>query len=102
MDIEHGQAGVRAGAEQLVQEVPEPTSLLIDLDAMTEWETRHDLLPLVKQLAGSAAPSGLDPVRIHPRRPRRTALHERRGSTRHPLQARRAVAEAIKEREEGP
>ncbi|MFM9709208.1 RNA polymerase sigma factor [Streptomyces galilaeus] len=36
--------------EQPMEQVPEPTSLMARPDATTEWETRHDLLPLVRSL----------------------------------------------------
>ncbi|WP_257004386.1 RNA polymerase sigma factor [Streptomyces sp. SA15] len=33
-----------------VEEVPEPTSLLARPDAIGEWETRHDALPMLRSL----------------------------------------------------
>ncbi|MGP3954051.1 RNA polymerase sigma factor [Streptomyces sp. 7N604] len=36
--------------EEPVQEVPEPTSLLARPDAIGEWETRHDTLPMLRSL----------------------------------------------------
>jgi RNA polymerase sigma-70 factor (ECF subfamily) len=36
--------------EDLVEHVPEPTSLLARPDALAEWETRYDALPLLRSL----------------------------------------------------
>ncbi|MFC1418928.1 RNA polymerase sigma factor [Streptacidiphilus cavernicola] len=36
--------------EQLVERVPEPTSLLARPDAIAEWEARYDVLPLLRSL----------------------------------------------------
>jgi RNA polymerase sigma-70 factor (ECF subfamily) len=36
--------------EQPVEQIPEPTSLLARPDALAEFETRHDLLPLLRRL----------------------------------------------------
>uniref|UniRef100_UPI003F499906 RNA polymerase sigma factor n=1 Tax=Streptomyces chartreusis TaxID=1969 RepID=UPI003F499906 len=36
--------------EEPVEEIPEPTSLLARPDAIGEWETRHDALPLLRSL----------------------------------------------------
>ncbi|MGW7789498.1 RNA polymerase sigma factor [Streptomyces tricolor] len=39
-----------ASVEEPVEEVPEPTSLLARPDAIVDWETRHDILPLLRSL----------------------------------------------------
>jgi RNA polymerase sigma-70 factor (ECF subfamily) len=39
-----------ASVEEPVEEVPESTSLLARPDAIAEWETRHDVLPLLRSL----------------------------------------------------
>ncbi|WP_159049039.1 RNA polymerase sigma factor [Streptomyces sp. NRRL B-3648] len=60
-NITHPKAWVHAAAsralarkiatvEEPVEEVPEPTSLLARPDAIAEWETRHDILPLLRSL----------------------------------------------------
>ncbi|WP_329348905.1 sigma-70 family RNA polymerase sigma factor [Streptomyces sp. NBC_01261] len=36
--------------EDPVEQIPEPTSLLSDPDAIAEWEDRYDLLPLLRSL----------------------------------------------------
>ncbi|GAA1069081.1 hypothetical protein GCM10009647_090990 [Streptomyces sanglieri] len=36
--------------EEPVGEIPEPTSLLARPDAIEEWETRHDTLPMLRSL----------------------------------------------------
>ncbi|GGY12723.1 sigma-70 family RNA polymerase sigma factor [Streptomyces anandii] len=36
--------------ENPVEQIPEPTSLLSDPDAIAEWEDRYDLLPLLRSL----------------------------------------------------
>lgn len=36
--------------EDLVEQIPEPTSLLAGSDAIAEWEYRYDLLPLLRML----------------------------------------------------
>ncbi|MFD5951948.1 RNA polymerase sigma factor [Streptomyces collinus] len=88
--------------EQPVQQVPEPTSLLAAPDAITAWEVRHDLLPLLRSLPPRQrqvlawALSGFTPGDIAEQ------LGMSDDAVRASLyKARRAVAEAIKEREEG-
>ncbi|MFG2961580.1 RNA polymerase sigma factor [Streptomyces sp. NPDC048291] len=39
-----------ASVENLVEQVPEPTSLVPQSDAVTEWETGHDILPVLRRL----------------------------------------------------
>ncbi|MEV5527744.1 sigma-70 family RNA polymerase sigma factor [Streptomyces prunicolor] len=39
-----------ASAEEPVDEVPEPSSLVPRPDAIAEWEARHDALPLLRSL----------------------------------------------------
>ncbi|MEU3614252.1 sigma-70 family RNA polymerase sigma factor [Streptomyces sp. NPDC006872] len=41
---------VAAVREDLVERVPEPTSLLACPDAITEWEGRYDMLPVLRSL----------------------------------------------------
>jgi DNA-directed RNA polymerase specialized sigma24 family protein len=41
---------ITAVEEDLVEQVPEPTSLLARPDAIAEWEGRYDALPLLKSL----------------------------------------------------
>ncbi|MDX3371012.1 sigma-70 family RNA polymerase sigma factor [Streptomyces sp. ME02-6987-2C] len=88
--------------EQPVEQVPEPTSLLADPDAIAAWEARHDLLPLLRSLPPRQrqvlawALSGFTPGDIAEQ------LGMSDDAVRASLyKARRAVAEAIKEREEG-
>jgi RNA polymerase sigma-70 factor (ECF subfamily) len=88
--------------EQPVEQVPEPTSLLADPDAIAAWEARHDLLPLLRSLPPRQrqvlawALSGFSPGDIAEQ------LEISHEAVRANLyKARRAVAVAIKEREEG-
>ncbi|MFE6977248.1 RNA polymerase sigma factor [Streptomyces sp. NPDC057682] len=88
--------------EQPVEQVPEPTSLLADPDAITAWEARHDLLPVLRSLPPRQrqvlawALSGFTPGDIAEQ------LGMNDDAVRASLyKARRAVAEAIKAREEG-
>ncbi|MEV8248414.1 RNA polymerase sigma factor [Streptomyces rochei] len=88
--------------EQPVEQVPQPTSLLADPDAIATWEARHDLLPLLRSLPPRQrqvlawALSGFTPGDIAEQ------LGMSDDAVRASLyKARRAVAEAIKEREEG-
>ncbi|MEU6071433.1 sigma-70 family RNA polymerase sigma factor [Streptomyces sp. NPDC047082] len=39
-----------SSVEELVDDVPEPTSLVPRPDAIAEWEARHDALPLLRSL----------------------------------------------------
>lgn len=39
-----------AGAEDLVEQIPEPTALLPCPDAIAEWESRYDMLPVLRSL----------------------------------------------------
>ncbi|MFJ6087963.1 RNA polymerase sigma factor [Streptomyces sp. NPDC092369] len=41
---------IASTSEQSVEQVPEPTSLLACPDDVAEFETRHDLLPLLRRL----------------------------------------------------
>ncbi|WP_274916040.1 RNA polymerase sigma factor [Streptomyces sp. WZ-12] len=41
---------IAAVEEDLVDDLPEPTSLLTRPDAIAEWEARHDALPLLRSL----------------------------------------------------
>ncbi|MEW2553666.1 RNA polymerase sigma factor [Streptomyces zhihengii] len=88
--------------EQPVEQVPEPTSLLANPDAIVTWEARHDLLPLLRSLPPRQrqvlawALSGFTPGDIAEQ------LGMSDEAVRASLyKARRAVAAAIKEREEG-
>ncbi|MFJ3714063.1 RNA polymerase sigma factor [Streptomyces sp. NPDC090053] len=88
--------------EQPVEQVPEPTSLLADPDAIEAWEARHDLLPLLRSLPPRQrqvlawALSGFTPGDIA----EQLGLND--DAVRASLyRARRAVAKAIKAREEG-
>ncbi|MFF8919602.1 RNA polymerase sigma factor [Streptomyces sp. NPDC015032] len=88
--------------EQPVEQVPEPTSLLADPDAIAAWEARHDLLPLLRSLPPRQrqvlawALSGFTPGDIAEQ------LGMNDDAVRASLyKARRAVAEVIKAREEG-
>ncbi|MFH9821356.1 RNA polymerase sigma factor [Streptomyces sp. NPDC017230] len=88
--------------EQPVEQLPEPTSLLADPDAIKAWEDRHDLLPLLHSLPPRQrqvlawALSGFTPGGIAEQ------LGMSGDAVRASLyKARRAVAEAIKAREEG-
>jgi len=87
--------------EQPVAQVPEPTSLLAGPDVIADWEARHDLLPLLRSLPARQrqvlawALSGFPPRDIAEQlgigdEAVRASLYK----------ARRAIAEAIKEREE--
>ncbi|MEW1817752.1 RNA polymerase sigma factor [Streptomyces diastaticus] len=88
--------------EQPVEQVQEPTSLLSDPDAIAAWEARHDLLPLLRSLppkqrqALAWALSGFTPGDTA----EQLGLKDDavRGNLR---KARRAMAKAIKAREEG-
>ncbi|MFJ5551192.1 RNA polymerase sigma factor [Streptomyces sp. NPDC093225] len=88
--------------EELVEQVPEPTSLLANPDAIAEWETLHDLLPLLDSLPARQRQilawtlSGFTPGDIAEQlclgdEAVRASLYK----------ARRAMAKAIKEGEEG-
>ncbi|MGQ4465260.1 RNA polymerase sigma factor [Streptomyces violaceoruber] len=88
--------------EQPVEQVPEPTSLLADPDAVEAWEARYDLLPLLHSLPARQrqvlawALSGFTPGDIADQ----LAMND--DAVRASLyKARRTVAEAIKAREEG-
>lgn len=88
--------------EQPVEQVPEPTSLLAGPDTIAAWEARHDLLPLLRSLPPRQrqvlawALSGFTPGDIAEQ------LGMSDDAVRASLyKARRAVAEAVKEREEG-
>lgn len=88
--------------EQPVEQVPEPTSLLANPDAIAAWEARHDLLPLLRSLPPRQRQvlawslSGFTPGDIAEQ------LGMNDDAVRASLyKARRAVAEAIKAREEG-
>ncbi|MFE1927517.1 RNA polymerase sigma factor [Streptomyces asoensis] len=39
-----------ASVEEAVDDIPEPSSLLPRPDAIAEWETRHDALPMLRSL----------------------------------------------------
>ncbi|WP_333767739.1 RNA polymerase sigma factor [Streptomyces sp. IBSBF 2435] len=91
-----------ASCEEPVEQVPEPTSLLADPDAIAAWEARHDLLPLLRSLPPRQRQvlawtlSGFTPGDIAEQ------LGMNDDAVRASLyKARRAVAEAIKAREEG-
>ncbi|MYW12622.1 sigma-70 family RNA polymerase sigma factor [Streptomyces sp. SID2563] len=88
--------------EQPVEQVPDTTSLLADSNAITAWEARHDLLPLLRSLPPRQrqvlawALSGFTPGDIAEQ------LGVRDDAVRASLyKARRAVAKAIKDREDG-
>ncbi|MFC8704878.1 RNA polymerase sigma factor [Streptomyces anulatus] len=88
--------------EEPVEQVPEPTSLLVSPDAIGAWEARHDLLPLLRSLPPRQRQvlawslSGFTPGDIAEQ------LGMNDDAVRASLyKARRAVAEAVKEREEG-
>lgn len=93
---------IASSDEQPVEQVPEPTSLLTDQDAIANWESRHDLLPLLRRLPPRQRQvlawnlSGFTPSDIAEQ------LDMSDDAVRASLyKARRAVAEALKEREEG-
>ncbi|MFF9346655.1 RNA polymerase sigma factor [Streptomyces sp. NPDC014734] len=88
--------------EQPVEHVPAPTSLLANPDAIAAWEARHYLLPLLRSLPPRQRQvmawhlSGFTPGDISEQ------LGMSNDAVRASLcKARRAVAEAIKEGEEG-
>ncbi|WP_327188290.1 RNA polymerase sigma factor [Streptomyces sp. NBC_01334] len=93
---------IASAEEQPVEQVPEPTSLLAHPDAIAEWETRHDLLPVLRSLPPRQrqvlawALAGFTPAEIAQH------LGMTDDAVRASLyKARRTVAEFLKEREEG-